>query len=100
MNYATLQVGRSSAVFPTNDVNPGKDRYLDLIEAARLFGIAKRELDQWVCRGHIPVHLLQVGKRSCRKFKLSELLAWAAAVGFEVSPQALQDLLSRRTQYQ
>lgn len=68
--------------------------YLDLTEAASLFGSSKCEFNQWVRRGYVPVHLLRVGKRSCKKFQLPELLIWAQQTGVEVCPKALSDLLN------
>jgi hypothetical protein len=81
---------------PQQDRQPLPPIYLDMTEAAELFGSSKREFDQWVRRGYAPVHVLQVGKRSCKKFKLSELLIWAQQMGPEVSPKALDALLDRK----
>lgn len=69
-------------------------RYLDILDASFLLRRPPCQIRILAERRLIPAHALRHDGQTCWKFRLGELLGWAADFGVEVSPKALSDLLS------
>lgn len=90
MNRESIDFLPPAAVQAFVKTNP----YLDIIDAAFLLGRRPRQLRGLAETGLIPAHALRHDGQTCFKFRLDELLSWAAESGIAVSPKALCDLLN------
>ena len=68
--------------------------YLDICDAVFLLQQPPCQIRRLAEEGQIPAHGLKHEGQTCWKFRLGELLDWAAENGVEISPKALSDLLS------
>jgi len=68
--------------------------YLDIFDAAFLLRHPPCQIRRLAEAGLVPAHSLRHDGQTCWKFRLSELLGWAAEVGIEISTKALHALLS------
>lgn len=95
MNPETVETYRPSAV-PTSNEDP----YLDIIDVGLLLNRPPYEIGWLAEAGLVPAHALRHEGQTCWKFRLSEVLAWAAEIGLAVSQQAVRRFLSRGSRAQ
>jgi hypothetical protein len=75
---------------------PSANRHtcLDIIDTSYLLRWPPCQILRLVDAGLIPAHALRHEGLTCWKFRLDELLGWAAERGVEVSQEAVRSLLS------
>ncbi len=90
MNSESIESHRQAAL-----QTPQGDPYLDVIDVGFLLDRPPDQIGWLAKAGLIPAHVLRHEGQTCWKFRLSEVLAWAAEIGLEISQQAVRGLLSR-----
>jgi len=69
--------------------------YLDILDAGLLLCVPPCHIRLLAETGAIPAHALRHEGETCWKFRLNELLSWAAEMCVEISRKAVCSFLSR-----